>query len=112
MVLRRARPTTAAGRNATSSASSRLRDGRSPEKRPLRSLPEQRPVVHDDREDGPELHDDVERRRRRVRVVEPEQVPREHEVARGRHGQVLGDTLDDAEQDGDEQRHVRCPSST
>ena len=74
-----------------------------------RALGEQDAVMGRDREHGAQLHDDLEGRHGGVVVLQAEQMPGEHQVTGGRHGEVLGDSLDDPEQDGYEERHARRP---
>ena len=60
-----------------------------------RPLPEEAPVLHDDREDRAELDDDVERVG--PLPLQAEQAAHEDEVPGRRDRQVLGDAFDDAE---------------
>jgi hypothetical protein len=63
------------------------------------------PVERDHREDGPELDDDLEALDE-LAVLEAEQPAREDHVGRRRDREELGDPLDDADDDGVQERHA------
>ena len=94
----------AAGRNATTSASSRRRD--SPGREAVaRHAPQQVAVQPHDGEDGAELDDDLERIG--ARAHESQRVTGQDQVAGGGDGKELGRTLDQTEDDrGDDVVHA------
>src|SRR6185437_14044145 len=75
------------------------RDERDDELREHLRSPELAPIQHDDREDGAELNDDLEALQE-LRIGKPERGRGENQMRRRRHRQKLGETFDDAENQG------------
>jgi hypothetical protein len=78
---------------------------RVPREEPTHPLREKDAIVRDDGEDGPQLDHDLEGRGRRIVIAETQPVPDEDQVARRRHRKKLGEPLDDAEQNRDDDGH-------